>query len=539
MTLFTGDVSAGGLYVPTDATATMGEKVQLELTLPDGASLPVTGQIVNIITPEDAARVGKAQGLGIQLFAPEQGPERDAFVSILERAKAAQPQPPAPQEPEPQEEEIDPHTEELTHDAVETAVAAQPKEPEVAAAPSASSPPPAATPLTQRREGRIIGIDLGTTFTSVGAVIDNRVEVLSGKDGTRSCPSVVSFLDDGSYVVGLEARQRAATQPARTVVSPKRILGRQFDEREVQTYVGQAPYRTFAGPDGSVVLEIDGHQYAVTQIIGYILRDARELAEHALGEPVTQAVVSIPISFEEERIATLRRAGQMARLDIVAIIDEPSAAALANRFDPHFGGVVGVYDFGGGTFDFSVVDVSQGDFQVLATAGDTWLGGDDFDRVLAEAASNQFWRVHKVDLRRQAMEWQRLLFACEKAKRELSEGQQAVIWVPEVLRTASGMVDMRLTIDRAILSRACAAVIQRSLDTCGEALDLLGMRPNELTQVYLSGGTTYIPAVRDAMGQYFGVPVRTGVPPEHAVCLGAAIHAAQMQFQASRTLVQR
>jgi molecular chaperone DnaK len=229
----------------------------------------------------------------------------------------------------------------------------------------------------------------------------------------------------------------------------------------------------------------------------------------------------------------------MIGLEIVAVIDEPSAAALANRFDKHFGGVVGVYDFGGGTFDFSVVDVSSGDFQVMATAGDTWLGGDDFDRVLAEAAANQFWRQHKVDLRKQAMEWQRLMFACEKAKRCLSAANDAVIRVPEVLRTAEGMVDLELGITRDILARACAAILQRSLDTCDEALGLLDMRPQDLTTVYLSGGTSYMPVVRDAVASHFRVPVRTGVPPEHAVCLGAAIHAAQLQFSARQTLDSR
>ena len=210
----------------------------------------------------------------------------------------------------------------------------------------------------------------------------------------------------------------------------------------------------------------------------------------------------------------------MAGLDIVAIIDEPSAAALANRFDPTFGGVVGVYDFGGGTFDFSVVDVSAGDFQVLATSGDTWLGGDDFDQVLAEAAANQFWREHKVDLRTQAVEWQRLLFACERAKRTLSTEDQTVISVPNVLRKADGMVSLELGVDRATLTRASAAIVQRTLDTCREALAGLNMEPGDLTTLYLSGGTTNVPSVREALVDFFKVPIRTGVPPEHAVCPG-------------------
>jgi molecular chaperone DnaK len=177
--------------------------------------------------------------------------------------------------------------------------------------------------------------------------------------------------------------------------------------------------------------------------------------------------------------------------------------------------------------------------RVLATGGDTWLGGDDFDRTLAEAAANQFWREHKVDLRKQAVEWQRLVLACERAKRDLSAVESTIISVPEVLRTAEGMIGLNLSIDRAIFERACAAIIQRSLDTCDEALALVGLAPGDLSAIYLSGGTTYVPAVRQALNRHFGIPVRTGVSPEYAVCLGAAIHAAQMQLGARQTLDTR
>ena len=371
----------------------------------------------------------------------------------------------------------------------------------------------------------------------MAAIVGSKVVILPREDGRKSTPSVLSFPDNETIVVG--DRDQVATDPAHTVVSPKRILGRPFDEPEVERFTGQAPYRTVRGPDGSVLVEMWGEHYAVPQLVSYLLDDARALAEAHLGERVERAVVSVPISFDADRVEYLRRAGRMAGLDIVAVIDEPSAAALANRFDPHFGGIVGVYDFGGGTFDFSVVDVSHGDFRVLATSGDTWLGGDDFDHVLATAAANQFWRKHQVDLRNQAMEWQRLLFACEQAKRQLTTKDRSAISVPEVLRTADGMVDLTLTIDRNTLNRASAPIIQQSLATCDEALELLGMQPSDLSAVYLSGGTTYIPSVREALVEHFQVPIRTGVPPEHAVCLGAAIHAAQMQLSSDSTLESR
>jgi molecular chaperone DnaK len=371
----------------------------------------------------------------------------------------------------------------------------------------------------------IVGIDFGTTYTSVGVVTGTRVQVLARDDGTRFTPSVISFPRKGEILVGEPARQRIGTDPARTIVSPKRLLGRPFSDREVQSYVGQAPYRTKAGPDGTTVIELWQETYAVTQLCSYLLSNVRELAEARLGTAVTEAVIAVPVAFDVQRIQAVRRAAQMAGLEVASLIDEPSAAALANRYTPGFGGVVGVYDFGGGTFDFSLVDVSKAQFKILATSGDNWLGGDDLDNVLAEAAANQFWRLHKVDLRKQAVEWQRLRFACESAKRALSTNDQAVIAVPEVMRTANGMVDLELGIDRPTLARAAASLIQRSLQVCDHALAQAGLRAQELTAVYLVGGTSRMPAIHEAVARHFGVPVRHGVAPDQAVCLGAAIHA--------------
>jgi molecular chaperone DnaK len=371
----------------------------------------------------------------------------------------------------------------------------------------------------------IVGIDFGTTYTSVGVVQGTRVQVLARDDGSRFTPSVISFPKKGEFVVGEQARQRIATDPARTIASPKRLIGRPFTDREVQSFVGQAPYRTKAGPDGTTVAEIWGTDYAVTQICSYLFASVKELAEHRLGTPITEAVITVPVAFDVGRIQAVRRAAQMAGLEVASLLDEPSAAALANRYTAGFGGVVGVYDFGGGTFDFSCVDVSKAQFKILATAGDDWLGGDDLDLVLAEAAANQFWRLHKVDLRKQAVEWQRLRFACESAKRSLSVNDTAVISVPEVMRTATGLVDLELGIDKPTLARAAASLIQRSMQVCDHALAKAGLRPRDLTAIYLVGGTSRAPAIHDAVARHFGVPVRHGVAPDQAVCLGAAIHA--------------
>ncbi len=518
--LFSGDVSRNGLFIPTDQEADINEQVQVHLHLPNHERFDVIGRVAHISGPDAPTR-----GLGVRLD-PLEGEPRQKFDEILEAARAAQPR---PETAPPGDESAVPRELPVSATGSVSVIAVQETE------------ALAAAPATHRRsdKGPIVGIDLGTTYTSVAAVVDKRVRILAGPNGERSVPSVVAFPDRSLVVVGSEARQRVASDPAHTVASPKRLLGRAYTDREVQTMVGRAPYRTFAGPDGTTAIEMRGQEYAIPQLVGYLFRDIRQRAELQLEREVRRAVCTVPISFDEARVEALRRAASMAQLEIVAVIDEPSSAALANRFDSSFGGVVGVYDFGGGTFDFSIVDVSQGDFRVLATAGDTWLGGDDFDQVLAEAAANQFWRQHKVDLRTQAVEWQRLVFACEQAKRELSEVESSLISVPEVLRTADGMVDLTLRVDRPTLKRASAAIVARTLDVCRQALELVSMKPTQLSCVYLSGGTTHIAAVREELATWFGVPIRTGVPPEHAVCLGAAIHGAQLQLRGATTLTAR
>jgi len=555
--LFTTDVSEGGLFVPTNADADPGEAVKVELTLPDDSKFTATGVVVNCVSKKDAAESGRPQGIGIKLNQPDEE-DQERFSQLLTIARAQQPVPEAI--PEAVEDAITKTGSvrlSAVHKAAEMAsminetpapVAPPKARPKVRFATETlerqERPAPSLRALTPsvhttKPQGRIVGIDLGTTYTSIATVIGKKVSILTHPDGSRSSPSVVSFDKDGSRVVGSAARELAATDPAHTVVSPKRLLGRDYQDREVQTFLNMAPYRNFAGPDGQTVIEIWGQQYPINQICSFLLQNAREVAEAELGEKVTHAVVSVPISFDKARVSSLKRAAQMAGLELAAVLDEPSAAALANRFDPDFGGTVGVYDFGGGTFDFSVVDVAEGDFRVLATSGDTWLGGDDFDQVLAEAAANQFWRQHKVDLRKQAVEWQKLLFACEKAKRVLSAEASAIIKVPDVLRTAEGMVNLKLSVDQATFRRASDAIVERSLAVCQDALRLIKMHPSELSAIYLSGGTTYVPIVREALGERFPVPIRTGVPPEHAVCLGAAIHAAQLQFRGAATLESR
>ncbi len=380
-------------------------------------------------------------------------------------------------------------------------------------------------PPRMSSKSTIVGIDLGTTNTSVAAAIGTKVTILTPGDGTRSFPSVVSLPEPRQVLVGAAARARITTDPGRTIASPKRLLGRKHADREVQTLIGGAPYPSRAADDGAVVVEIDGESYAIPQLCAHLLTEAKRIAEQHLKQPVTEAVLAVPVSFDETRCRALETAAKLAGLDVVGLIAEPNAAALANRYIAGFAGLIGIYDFGGGTFDFSIVDVSRSRFQVVAAMGDAWLGGDDIDTVVAEAAANQFWRQHKVDLRRQAVEYQRVRFACEEAKRTLSTASSTTLHVREVLRTTDGMVDLKLALDTRTLARAAGAIIRRTLDVCQQALRKAGITGDQLTGVYLCGGSSQMPAVREAVQKFFGVPIHAGVPPEQAVCLGAAIHA--------------
>lgn len=486
------EVGAGGLYLETREPTQVSDSA--EVRFPGGPTL--TGKVVSVLGAEQASATGKPPGLGIR-WDELSAEARAGYDAIVEAARTAAPVPAS--------------------------------DPAPAAAPAPAAPPPRVR-TARVRSTVVVGIDLGTCYTSVAALHDGKVAVLTRPNEARSWPSVVAFPARGRMIIGAEARERLATDPAHTVHSPKRLLGRPFDHKEIQPFLGQAAYRTLAAADRSVLVEIWDEPYAITQLCAYLLEDARDLAERVLGERVERAVLTAPVSFDDDRMRALTRAAQLAHLDIAEILDEPSAAALANRSDPGFRGRVGVYDFGGGTFDFSIVDVTAADYQVLGTAGDSWLGGDDFDLAIAEMIANQVFQMHKVDVRKQQVEWTRLVFACERAKRELTSAESAVIVVPELLRTARGTLDLRFKLDGPTLARVCAPVIERSLTTCEEALGLLEMVSRDLAAIYLSGGATYMRPVRAALEQRFGVPIRTAVPPEHAVVIGAGIRAAEIQL---------
>jgi actin-like ATPase involved in cell morphogenesis len=503
--LETVDVGSGGLFLASDHPPPAGDEVELRILVPGAGPISLRGRVAHVRPPADAHTRRRAAGMGVEIAATGEAEAR-IMRHLVALAREGMPAPgPGPTEPAP------------TPTRVRFARGTQ------SAAVTSS----------------IIAIDLGTSYTSVSAAIGSRVSVLPWPDGARAIPSVVACPQRGRWLVGARARDRLVTDPRHVVPAVKRLLGRQADDPELASHMAQAPYGLSPGPDGNLVVEMWNEQYAVPQLLGLLLGGARDAAERALGVEIREAVVTVPVSFTAERVALLRRAGRLAGLDIVEVIEEPSAAALACRHTEGFGGLIGVYDFGGGTFDFSVVDVSGGDFHVLTTAGDSWLGGDDLDYAVAEAVANQFWKVHGVDLRQRLVEWQHLLGAVEKAKRDLSLTDTVDLVVPEVMHTRTGPRDLRVHVSRERVEPLWVPPIARSIDTCVQALASIGVRPQQLSAIYLSGGTSYVPAVRRALAARFGVPVKIGAPPEHAVCLGAGIHAAQLSRRMQPTLPAR
>ena len=372
----------------------------------------------------------------------------------------------------------------------------------------------------------VVAMDLGTTRSSVAAVVDGQVSVLKLPGGDWDMPSVVGFRQDGSVMLGKAARKMLASDPENAIASPKRLLGRRFDERALQPYLASLGMKSARGPRGEVMLEARGKAITVTEACAHILNLLRLVAEKNLGREVHEVILTTPVSFTDRQYTALGEAAELANLRVVEFVDEPVAATLACVSDPFCKGLVAVFDFGGGTFDFSVVDVGAEVMEVITSAGDAWLGGDDFDQALASSAANGFWQQTKIELRNQAYQWQRLVVRAEATKRELSEQEAATLELKGAALTKEGTIDLQLPITREQLADLSKEIIQRALDTCGEALELNDLKPNDLSAVYLSGGTTYIPAVRTAVAEYFGKDPRIVVPPERAVLIGAAVHGA-------------
>jgi molecular chaperone DnaK len=385
--------------------------------------------------------------------------------------------------------------------------------------------------LDMSKQTKIVGIDLGTTNSVVSVMEGGEAKVIQNLEGARLTPSVVAFLENGSRLVGAPARRQAVTNPRRTIFSIKRFMGRRH--REVAEEEKTVPYKLVGGPEELVKVEIDGRQYTPPEISAMILANLKESAEAFLGEKVEKAVITVPAYFNDSQRQATKDAGTIAGLEVVRIINEPTASALAFGLDKKKTGKVAVYDLGGGTFDISILDIGDGVFEVLSTNGDTHLGGDDFDKVLIDWVAEEFKRESGIDVRNDAMALQRLKEACEKAKCELSSAVQTDINLPFITADASGPKHLQKTLSRAKFEQLVAPLIERTKQPCLKALSDAGLKPEQVDEAILVGGSTRIPAVQAMVKKIFGKEPNKTVNPDEVVSIGAAIQGAILAGEVS------
>lgn len=375
--------------------------------------------------------------------------------------------------------------------------------------------------------GKIIGIDLGTTFSVVAIREGNETTVITGKEGNRLLPSIVGFTDKGERLVGWLARRQAITNPTNTVYSIKRFMGRR--RTEVAQEEKMVPYKVIGGPDDLVKVEARGKEYTPPEISAMILQKLKEDAEAYLGEKVTEAVITVPAYFNDSQRQATKDAGRIAGLDVKRIINEPTAAALAYGLDKQKNEKVAVYDLGGGTFDVSVLEVGDGVVEVLSTNGNTHLGGDDFDQRLINYVADEFQKTNGIDLRRDQMALQRLKEACEKAKCELSTATETEINLPFITADQTGPKHLLMKITRAKLIELIDDLLLSSLGPCKQALADAKLKPEELNEVVLVGGSTRIPRVQEIVKEFFKKEPNRSVNPDEVVAVGAAIQGAVLK----------
>ena len=369
--------------------------------------------------------------------------------------------------------------------------------------------------------GKVIGIDLGTTNSVVSALEGGSPVVIPNQEGSRLTPSVVAFTKDGEILVGQVAKRQAVTNPENTVFSIKRFMGRRYDE--VFQEIKLVPYKVVKAPNGDVRVEIRGKQYSPPEISGMILRKLKEAAEAYLGDKVGEAVITVPAYFNDSQRQATKDAGKIAGLEVLRIINEPTAAALAYGLDKKKDEQIAVYDLGGGTFDISILEIGQGVFEVKATNGDTHLGGDDFDQRVIDWIAEEFKKEHGIDLRRDRMALQRLKEASEKAKIELSSTVQTEINLPFITADQTGPKHLVMTLTRAKLEALVADLSERTVEPCRQAMKDAGVTAADIDEVVLVGGQTRMPKVQELVKQLFGKEAHKGVNPDEVVGVGAAI----------------
>ncbi len=376
---------------------------------------------------------------------------------------------------------------------------------------------------------KVIGIDLGTTNSCVAVMDGKNAKVIENAEGARTTPSIVAFTDDGERLVGQPAKRQAVTNPEHTFFAVKRLIGRRYDDPMVEKDKDLVPYKIVKAPNGDAWLEADGKKYSPSQISAFVLQKMKETAEAYLGEKVTQAVITVPAYFNDAQRQATKDAGKIAGLEVLRIINEPTAAALAYGLDKKEGKTIAVYDLGGGTFDISILEIGDGVFEVKSTNGDTFLGGEDFDMRLVNYLADEFKKEQGIDLRGDKLALQRLKEAAEKAKIELSSATQTEINLPFITADASGPKHLTMKLTRAKFEALVDDLIQRTVGPCKAALKDAGLTAGEIQEVVLVGGMTRMPKVQEVVKQFFGKEPHKGVNPDEVVAVGAAIQAGVLQ----------
>ena len=376
---------------------------------------------------------------------------------------------------------------------------------------------------------KVIGIDLGTTNSCVAVMEGGKPKVIENSEGARTTPSIVAFAKDGERLIGQPAKRQAVTNPDNTVYAVKRLIGRRFEDPITKKDTELVPYHIVKGQNGDAWVQAGGKDYSPSQISAFTLQKMKETAESYLGETVTQAVITVPAYFNDAQRQATKDAGQIAGLEVLRIINEPTAAALAYGLEKSDGKTIAVYDLGGGTFDVSVLEIGDGVFEVKSTNGDTFLGGEDFDAKLVEYLAEGFLKSEGIDLKKDRLALQRLKESAEKAKIELSSAQTTEVNLPFITADATGPKHLVKSISRTDLERLVEPLIQRTIEPMRKALVDAGLKPDAIDEVVLVGGMTRMPKVREAVKAFFGKEPHTGVNPDEVVAIGAAVQAGVLQ----------
>ncbi|WP_159011140.1 molecular chaperone DnaK [Bradyrhizobium sp. S69] len=377
--------------------------------------------------------------------------------------------------------------------------------------------------------GKVIGIDLGTTNSCVAVMDGKTAKVIENAEGMRTTPSIVAFSDDGERLVGQPAKRQAVTNPERTFFAVKRLVGRRYDDPMVEKDKKLVPYKIVKGSNGDAWVEADGKSYSPSQVSAFILQKMKETAEAHLGQKVDQAVITVPAYFNDAQRQATKDAGKIAGLEVLRIINEPTAAALAYGLDKTKTGTIAVYDLGGGTFDVSVLEIGDGVFEVKSTNGDTFLGGEDFDMRLVSYLADEFQKEQGINLRNDKLALQRLKEAAEKAKIELSSTTQTEINLPFITADQTGPKHLTMKLTRSKFEALVDDLIQKTIEPCRKALKDAGLTAAEIGEVVLVGGMTRMPKVQEVVKQLFGKEPHKGVNPDEVVAIGAAIQAGVLQ----------